>query len=92
MLDRVIGEFKEEALRNSDEYLQLFTKTLRELKEKKELGEEQQEFRKLEGIAVQLQNFRQQFDEFGKKQGIEDGKMQGMLKGIKGFIKKFSNE
>lgn len=92
VVDRVIVDFKEAVVRTSEEYLQLFAKTLQELKSKKESGLEHQEFDKLTDIVGQLEDFRRQFEEFGRKQGLEESKMQGMLKGIKGFIKKFTDD
>lgn len=88
IVERITVEFREEVSKNAREFLEFFGKTLQELKEKKSHGLAQQEYQKLEEIAVQLHKVKEQFDQFGQK--ADAGmKLHNIIKGITGFIKKF---
>ncbi len=90
IVDHLIKNFKEQVSKNAQDALAVFEKNLKELREKKEHGSEKTEATKLEEIRQQLSLIDEHFSNLeGKNLENSDEKMDGMLKGLKGFIKKF---
>ena len=89
VVDRLTGSFREQLTRSAEEFLDLFGKTLEDLKEKKSHGQERQEQRKLEDILAQLNTIRQYFDQAKSKPSADAPFLQNMVQGISGFLKRF---
>ena len=93
MFDPLLQKFKQEVLESTEQYLDLFSKRLLELKEQKTHGMSQQdceqECQKLQAIIEQLENVNEQFQQIESKDDFASGTVQGLLKGIKGYFNKF---
>jgi hypothetical protein len=90
MVEPLIAHFKNEVSSSSEAFLDLFSKTLHELKTKKMEGLEQQEYGNLQKILLELQTVQQQFDLAAAKDATTYPVVYNVLQGIKNFIRKFS--
>ena len=84
ILDQMVMQFKTDVSRNTKDYFELFSRRLRELKEKKSHGMSQQECEtecaKLQGIIDQLESIEKQMKSVEKKEEMESPNMQTLFK------------
>lgn len=90
VVEPIIASFKTEAIASVEGFLELFAKTLHELKAKKADGMEQQEQENLQAILSELHGVQQQFD-LSDVHGTTHSVVHNVLRGIKNFIKKFTD-
>lgn len=87
-VDNLKKSFKEQANAGITQFFEMVNKTLKELREQKENGNETQENEKLCNILEQLSKVQEQFSAMEKKD-VSEQKVQKVLTGLKGLIGKF---
>ncbi|WP_372370146.1 dynamin family protein [Candidatus Uabimicrobium sp. HlEnr_7] len=87
-VDNLKNSFKEQANASITQFFEMVNKTLKELRQQKENGNEMQENEKLCSILEQLEKIQTQFSNMEQKD-VSQQKVQKVLTGLKGLIGKF---